>query len=242
MLALAAAMGSGSEGAAKFERVAKVGGEAARVLKEAPLHVEMRRSNRTYEMGVYAGVGQFLAVLKIGTPPVSFTAIVDTGSDLVWRQCRPCKQCYPQTDYGFPIFDPIHSSTFRKAPCTDPLCQLYCGSCSSTTLPAAPPIGGLACSYNSPYDDSPAFTRGELSPSPTAPASHISSPISPSAAATKAAVLTTLLVLAASSALAKATSRSPLNFTSIASPTVCGALPRGALTLLTIGRRRRPLW
>lgn len=43
--------------------------------------------------------------LAIGTPPVTFTAIMDTGSDLIWTKCQ---QNFP----GF--FDSSKSSTFSK--------------------------------------------------------------------------------------------------------------------------------
>lgn len=54
-------------------------------------------SQGSYVAYLVAGPGQFLTTLAIGTPPVSFTAILDTGSDLVWRQCLPCQLCYPQS-------------------------------------------------------------------------------------------------------------------------------------------------
>ncbi|XP_039141304.1 aspartic proteinase CDR1-like [Dioscorea cayenensis subsp. rotundata] len=58
--------------------------------------------------------------LEIGTPPVKMVAIADTGSDLVWVQCKPCDQCYNQTD---PIFDPSKSSTFKgSVSCKDDIC------------------------------------------------------------------------------------------------------------------------
>ncbi|CAN0858242.1 Aspartic proteinase nepenthesin-1 [Linum grandiflorum] len=76
-----------------------------------------------------AGSGEFLMKLAIGTPPVSYSAIVDTGSDLIWTQCSPCTQCYKQPT---PIFDPTNSSTFSKLPCSSDLCsalpQSSCGS------------------------------------------------------------------------------------------------------------------
>ncbi|KAM0934048.1 putative nepenthesin [Dioscorea sansibarensis] len=65
--------------------------------------------------------GDYLMELEVGTPPVKIVAIADTGSDLVWIQCRPCKQCYNQKD---PIFDPSKSSTFNGSAvsCSDDIC------------------------------------------------------------------------------------------------------------------------
>ncbi|EOA17964.1 hypothetical protein CARUB_v10006379mg [Capsella rubella] len=55
----------------------------------------------------------FLANISIGDPPVSQLLLIDTGSDLTWIQCLPCK-CYPQT---IPFFHPSRSSTYRNTSC-----------------------------------------------------------------------------------------------------------------------------
>ncbi|XP_057839425.1 aspartic proteinase nepenthesin-1-like [Cryptomeria japonica] len=62
--------------------------------------------------------GEFLMDVAVGTPSVSFEAIVDTGSDLIWTQCMPCQKC----DQATPIFDPSKSSTYSRVPCTNSLC------------------------------------------------------------------------------------------------------------------------
>ncbi|KAJ6302480.1 hypothetical protein OIU77_016550 [Salix suchowensis] len=58
--------------------------------------------------------------LAIGTPPETYSAILDTGSDLIWTQCKPCTQCFDQST---PIFDPKKSSSFSKLPCSSQLCE-----------------------------------------------------------------------------------------------------------------------
>ncbi|XWS44623.1 hypothetical protein CRYUN_Cryun15aG0063900 [Craigia yunnanensis] len=77
---------------------------------------------------IVAGNGEFLMDLSIGTPPESYSAILDTGSDLIWTQCKPCSQCFNQST---PIFDPKKSSTFSKLSCSSDLCaalpQSACG-------------------------------------------------------------------------------------------------------------------
>ncbi|VVB11069.1 unnamed protein product [Arabis nemorensis] len=55
----------------------------------------------------------FLANISIGNPPISQLLLIDTGSDLTWIQCLPCK-CYPQT---IPFYHPLRSSTYRNASC-----------------------------------------------------------------------------------------------------------------------------
>ncbi|CAM8954743.1 unnamed protein product [Rhodiola kirilowii] len=81
------------------------------------------------ETPVHVGNGEFLMSLSIGTPPQNYEAIMDTGSDLIWTQCKPCKQCFDQPT---PIFDPKQSSSFSKLPCSSQLCKaLSTSSCST---------------------------------------------------------------------------------------------------------------
>ncbi|KAE9594006.1 putative nepenthesin [Lupinus albus] len=49
---------------------------------------------------------------SIGTPKFDVMAEADTGSDLIWMQCQPCKKCYKQTE---PVFDPSKSKTYKVA-------------------------------------------------------------------------------------------------------------------------------
>ncbi|KVI08227.1 aspartic proteinase nepenthesin-1 [Cynara cardunculus var. scolymus] len=69
---------------------------------------------------VHAGNGEFLMNLAIGTPPETYSAIMDTGSDLIWTQCKPCTKCF---DAPTPVFDPEKSSSFSKVSCTNSLCK-----------------------------------------------------------------------------------------------------------------------
>ncbi|KAF8700456.1 hypothetical protein HU200_034396 [Digitaria exilis] len=55
-------------------------------------------------------MGEYLMTLAIGTPPLIYPAIADTGSDLIWTQCAPCTdQCFPQPT---PLYNPASSTTF----------------------------------------------------------------------------------------------------------------------------------
>ncbi|XP_019177240.1 PREDICTED: aspartic proteinase nepenthesin-1 [Ipomoea nil] len=88
---------------------------------------------------IHSGSGEFLMELSIGTPPSPFEAILDTGSDLVWTQCKPCRQCFTQKS---PIFDPKKSSSFSKLPCGHKLCAaLPMSSCDE------------GCEYTYAYGD-----------------------------------------------------------------------------------------
>ncbi|CAN1245125.1 Aspartic proteinase CDR1 [Linum grandiflorum] len=53
--------------------------------------------------------------ISLGTPPFSIVAIADTGSDIIWTQCKPCVGCYKQ---DAPLFDPKSSSTYKTVSCS----------------------------------------------------------------------------------------------------------------------------
>ncbi|KAL6657922.1 hypothetical protein ACP70R_005702 [Stipagrostis hirtigluma subsp. patula] len=95
------------------------------------------------------GAGAYHVSLSIGTPPLTFPAILDTGSDLTWTQCAPCTACFAQPT---PLFDPAASSTFSKLPCASPACQ---------ALPAAfRACNATGCVYD--YRYAVGFTAGYL--------------------------------------------------------------------------------
>jgi Xylanase inhibitor N-terminal/Xylanase inhibitor C-terminal len=100
---------------------------------------------------VYMGSGEFVMDIAIGTPSLSFPAILDTGSDLVWTQCRPCERCFNQSTT---IFDPSASSTYKILPCTANLCKALphfkCG------------VNNTSCQYQYGYADKTS-TAGNLS-------------------------------------------------------------------------------
>ncbi|KAK9292344.1 hypothetical protein L1049_020310 [Liquidambar formosana] len=96
-------------------------------------------SDPAVEAPVQTGNGEFLMKLSMGTPSETFSAIMDTGSDLIWTQCKPCKQCFDQPT---PIFDPKKSSTFSKLSCSSQLCE---------ALPMSTCSGG--CEYLYTYGD-----------------------------------------------------------------------------------------
>ncbi|KAF0905253.1 hypothetical protein E2562_003854 [Oryza meyeriana var. granulata] len=47
-------------------------------------------------MVVENGAVSYHMNLSTGTPPLTFPAIIDTGSDLIWTQCAPCTKCFKQ--------------------------------------------------------------------------------------------------------------------------------------------------
>lgn len=64
--------------------------------------------------------GEYLMKVSVGTPPLDFLLVVDTGRDLTWIQCKPCIKCSKQ---HAPLFNPKKSSTHRKQPCQSKACQ-----------------------------------------------------------------------------------------------------------------------
>ncbi|CAO2163051.1 unnamed protein product [Urochloa humidicola] len=56
----------------------------------------------------------------VGTPPQRHTLLIDTGSDLIWVQCKPVGGAATATD---PLYDPDKSSSFAAVPCNGKLCQ-----------------------------------------------------------------------------------------------------------------------
>lgn len=78
---------------------------------------------------IVAGNGEYLMDLSIGTPAEDYSAILDTGSDLIWTQCKPCTECFKQPT---PIFDPSKSSSFSRMTCSSDLCQVLAQSQCAT--------------------------------------------------------------------------------------------------------------
>ncbi|BFI31060.1 aspartyl protease family protein [Marchantia polymorpha subsp. ruderalis] len=97
---------------------------------------------------VFSQMGEYIMYLTLGTPPKKFTAILDTGSDLVWVQCKPCNDCFEQPD---PLFDPSKSSSFRQVDCDSYFCRSLLLSTCADDL----------CKYSYGYGDG-SYTDGSL--------------------------------------------------------------------------------
>ncbi|XP_008238084.1 PREDICTED: aspartic proteinase CDR1 [Prunus mume] len=106
------------------------------------------------QSSIIPSAGEYLMNVSIGTPPVEVLGIADTGSDLIWTQCKPCKQCFNQNP---PLFDPKKSSTYHSIPCQSSSCT-YLEEAACGTL-----INGDhdTCEYSYRYGDR-SFTRGTL--------------------------------------------------------------------------------
>ncbi|KAK9714243.1 hypothetical protein RND81_06G080900 [Saponaria officinalis] len=85
----------------------------------------------------------------------NMTVIVDTGSDLTWVQCQPCKSCYTQNE---PLYNPTTSVTYRPIPCNSSDCRSF-QDASGNPGPCGYRQSG--CNYLVNYGDG-SYTRGEL--------------------------------------------------------------------------------
>ncbi|XP_021760291.1 aspartyl protease family protein 2-like [Chenopodium quinoa] len=100
--------------------------------------------------GLAQGSGEYFTRLGVGSPPRYMYMVLDTGSDIVWLQCSPCKRCYDQTDQ---VFNPAQSGSFRPIPCRSKICQqLDQPGCA---------VRGNRCAYQVSYGDG-SFTMGEF--------------------------------------------------------------------------------
>ncbi|WVZ02856.1 hypothetical protein V8G54_023662 [Vigna mungo] len=87
--------------------------------------------------------GEFLVNYSVGTPPVQILGIVDTGSNLIWMQCQPCRNCYKQDK---PIFNPSTSRTYSTIPCV-------AAECLSGSHTFCNFNNGKRCAYKAVYGD-----------------------------------------------------------------------------------------
>ncbi|XP_048564459.1 aspartyl protease family protein 2-like [Triticum urartu] len=92
--------------------------------------------------------GEYFASVGVGTPSTSALLVIDTGSDLIWLQCKPCRRCHRQMSS---LYDPKGSSTYRQIPCSSPRCFPRHGCDTSTG----------ACGYAMVYGDG-SGSRGNL--------------------------------------------------------------------------------
>ncbi|CAL9188768.1 unnamed protein product [Musa hybrid cultivar] len=82
------------------------------------LEARLANSSGDIQVPITSSKFEYKLEFAIGTPELNVTAILDTGSELVWTQCRPCDPCVQQST---PVYDPSDSSSFSRLPCTSPL-------------------------------------------------------------------------------------------------------------------------
>nr|CAD1835752.1 unnamed protein product [Ananas comosus var. bracteatus] len=109
---------------------------------------------------VFPDGGSYLTRLAIGTPPYKLYLNIDTGSSLIWTQCLPCPQCYPQS---YPPFDPNKSSTYRIYDCNSAGCNELSKSICSLDKKCLYSIFYGDSSYSKGYFSYDTFTVGSNS-------------------------------------------------------------------------------
>lgn len=98
--------------------------------------------------GMEEGSGEYFVRIGVGSPARSQYMVIDTGSDIVWVQCQPCRQCYHQSD---PVFDPAYSASFSGVSCSSTVCdRIENSGCQSGW-----------CKYEVSYGDG-SYTKGNL--------------------------------------------------------------------------------
>ncbi|XP_028752470.1 aspartic proteinase CDR1-like [Neltuma alba] len=109
------------------------------------------------ETDIFPNDASYLMKISVGTPPVERWALADTGSDLIWFQCSPCPQCYPQNT---PFFVPKSSTTYMSLPWgSDPCNSLPKFSVQGQLYPKCGTSN--ECTYFYSYVDK-SYTMGEL--------------------------------------------------------------------------------
>ncbi|KAL3655128.1 hypothetical protein CASFOL_000914 [Castilleja foliolosa] len=104
--------------------------------------------------GIKLQILNYIITIKLGGR--NLTVIVDTGSDLTWVQCQPCKLCYTQSE---PLFDPLTSPSYQSVRCSSQPCNSLIsatgnsGFCENNKPPT--------CNYVVSYGDG-SYTRGDL--------------------------------------------------------------------------------
>ncbi|GLJ49161.1 hypothetical protein SUGI_1037160 [Cryptomeria japonica] len=115
--------------------------------------IEKHGNAKGYGSPVHVGNGEFLIEIGYGSPAIKSEGVLDTGSDIIWTQCFPCRKCYRQS---VPLFDPKKSSTFSKLGCKD----FFCTSALGPGQPGCNKKSGN-CEFANAYSDG-SKTRGYL--------------------------------------------------------------------------------
>ncbi|KVH99688.1 aspartic proteinase CDR1-like [Cynara cardunculus var. scolymus] len=117
---------------------------ASRILKRAYVSA--------IDANISAITGEYIMRIGIGNPPVEVVGIADTGSDITWAQCQPCKNCYKQG--ALPFLKPNASSTYHVESCQSKACEALGNdrlACSAENV----------CKYGLRYGDG-SYTNGDL--------------------------------------------------------------------------------
>lgn len=123
-----------------------------RIRRVASTHnVEASQTQIPLSSGINLQTLNYIVTMGLGSK--NMTVIIDTGSDLTWVQCEPCRSCYNQNG---PLFKPSTSPSYQPILCNSTTCQsLELGACGSD------PSTSATCDYVVNYGDG-SYTSGEL--------------------------------------------------------------------------------
>lgn len=114
---------------------------------------EVSEAQMPLTSGIALETLNYIVTIELGGR--NMPVIVDTGSDLTWVQCQPCKSCYNQKE---PLFDSSTSPTYQSVFCNSSACEtLHFTSWNSGNCGSNQPT----CNYVVNYGDG-SYTRGEL--------------------------------------------------------------------------------
>ncbi|MED6218940.1 hypothetical protein PIB30_031167 [Stylosanthes scabra] len=83
------------------------------------LSLEASKSSQIpLNLGQNFNILNYVVTLQLGNQ--KRTMIVDTGSDISWVQCEPCRSCYNQKES---LFNPLTSPSYQSVPCNSKPCQ-----------------------------------------------------------------------------------------------------------------------
>ncbi|CAN1245955.1 Aspartic proteinase CDR1 [Linum grandiflorum] len=134
-------------------RAQRLENAAKRSLRGARHRLDIIRSARLddVEAPLTPDTAEYLVKISLGTPSFPIFAVADTGSDIIWTQCKPCSNCYDQIA---PLFDPKKSTTYKEVACSSSVCSELAGEGSTCT-------NGSPCEYRVGYGDQ-SHTIGDL--------------------------------------------------------------------------------
>ncbi|XVF69541.1 hypothetical protein PTKIN_Ptkin11bG0090300 [Pterospermum kingtungense] len=88
---------------------------------------------------------------RLGSQPLTVKLVLDTGSSLMWMQCKLCLSCFRQ---DAPIYDSRASTSYHKLPCNQEVCQGDTRfSCVDNQCVYRIPYGGLPVTDRTPVTE-----------------------------------------------------------------------------------------
>ncbi|XP_030514943.1 aspartic proteinase CDR1-like [Rhodamnia argentea] len=127
---------------------------AARILQSSTARLVYFESKvletNVHQLNLVPSFPELFVNFSLGDPPIRQLAVMDTGSNLLWVRCAPCRNCRGQNT---PVLDPLRSSTYSSVSCRTSYCSYAPRSkCDRSNW----------CIYNQTYYDGPS-SRGVLS-------------------------------------------------------------------------------